>query len=140
MSTKETLAKLCDESIKYADSNYGELISEGQYCALMADYLISKGVTVGEKVTVKEETPKGFVVFGCRKCDHRVYAEQAPNFHDKLYKLSGLACPSCGEEGLENWVLLGTADEYEGTIYASKPIQNEEREARAQNEHQRVFF
>lgn len=123
---KETLAKLCDESIKYADSNYGELISEGHYCALMADYLISKGVTVG--VAVGEKISKGFVVFGCRKCDHRVYAEQAPNFHDKLYKLSGLSCPSCGEEGLENWVLLGTADEYEGTIYASKPIEKEERE------------
>lgn len=126
MSTKETLAKLCDESIKYADSNYSELISEGQYCALMADYLISKGVTVG--VAVREKISKGFVVFGCRKCDYRVYVEQAPNFHDKLYKLSGFACPFCGEEGLENWVLLGTADEYDGTIYSSKPIEREERE------------
>ena len=41
-------------------------------------------------------------IFICRKCQHNIFCE--PN---KLKKLIKTACPNCGEEAGELWILSG---------------------------------
>lgn len=43
------------------------------------------------------------VIFICRKCNHHLFLSD-PNL-ESLDKIANLDCPSCGEEGYENWVL-----------------------------------
>jgi ribosomal protein L37E len=46
-----------------------------------------------------------YTVFICRKCDHNLYAEETPDFGEKLGKIAVMDCPNCGEEGYDNWIL-----------------------------------
>lgn len=57
MTEHERLVELLENSIRYADTNYGGRIEDGKYCGLMADYLLANGaiappVTVGQTVWV----------------------------------------------------------------------------------------
>lgn len=45
------------------------------------------------------------VIFKCRKCGHNLYVEK--NEPEKIYSLPDFNCPSCGEEGYENWIIVG---------------------------------
>jgi DNA-directed RNA polymerase subunit RPC12/RpoP len=53
-------------------------------------------------------------IFSCRNCGHDLFINK---FHEK--EISGLPnthCPSCGEEGHFNWIVMGEGDfaDYEG--------------------------
>lgn len=53
-----------------------------------------------------------YIVFVCRKCGHQLYVPTDGNLDVRL--ISGVAvteCPSCGEEGYENWILSRGAAE-----------------------------
>lgn len=52
-----------------------------------------------------------YIVFSCRKCGHELYMDSY-NLRDSnawraFDKLSEHDCPACGEEGYENWILVG---------------------------------
>ena len=51
-----------------------------------------------------------FVVFKCRKCEHRIYVENTDDIVRNLRYVSNSDCPNCGEEPDENWVLIGTSN------------------------------
>ena len=53
-----------------------------------------------------------FVVFECRKCGHRLYAENTEDIVQKIGRVSNLDCPNCGEEPEGNWILLGLKKEF----------------------------
>lgn len=55
-----------------------------------------------------------YVVFECRKCEHHLYVENTDDLAKKLGKVSVLDCPNCGEEGFDNWVLVGVKREFPG--------------------------
>jgi len=42
--------------------------------------------------------------FKCKKCGHEVYTEKVMKSCRNLPKTD---CPECGEEGYENWIVLG---------------------------------
>ena len=46
-----------------------------------------------------------YTVFICRKCGHNLYAEETPDFGEKLGRIAVMDCPTCGEEGYDNWIL-----------------------------------
>ena len=41
--------------------------------------------------------------FKCYKCGHYVYTDKI----EKTLKLPDTDCPECGEEGFENWIVIG---------------------------------
>lgn len=41
-------------------------------------------------------------IFKCRKCYHNLYVSKG-----KISKLWDYECPECGEEGYENWIIIG---------------------------------
>lgn len=53
-----------------------------------------------------------YIVFKCRKCGHELYMDSYNLHNSNSWKafdnLSKRECPSCGEEGYENWILVGT--------------------------------
>lgn len=56
-----------------------------------------------------------YIVFKCRKCEHNLYVEETDDFAEKLgEKIAEYECPSCGEEGYENWILSHRATEFGG--------------------------
>lgn len=42
--------------------------------------------------------------FQCKKCSHRVFTDKIKKVLKELPKTD---CPECGEEGEENWIVLG---------------------------------
>lgn len=48
----------------------------------------------------KEMPSQEDLVFGCNKCGHQVYTDDAK-------KMIDYECPNCGEEPYENWFLVG---------------------------------
>lgn len=45
------------------------------------------------------------LIFQCIKCDHNLFiSKKKLNFVISLYKYN---CPNCGEDGYENWIILG---------------------------------
>jgi len=61
------------------------------------------------------EQNKAEFVFICCKCDHRLYVELNGSV-SKLNEIANKDCPSCGEEGYENWLLgcIGNYDREQG--------------------------
>ena len=55
-----------------------------------------------------------YTVFICRKCGHNLYVEETPEFAEKLGRIAIMDCPSCGEEGYENWILSCRKHEFPG--------------------------
>ena len=55
-----------------------------------------------------------YVVFKCRRCEHQLYMLEQSLSVKALDKLSEHECPKCGEEGYENWILVGTAAKFPG--------------------------
>ena len=47
----------------------------------------------------------GELIIKCRKCHHHVYVTN-PTL-DKVAEMPEYECPECGEEGYENWVIMG---------------------------------
>jgi len=43
------------------------------------------------------------IYFKCKKCGHLVYTNEIKKF----YNLPEMECPECGEEGFENWIVIG---------------------------------
>ena len=52
-----------------------------------------------------------YIVFECRKCEHKLYVENTGNIFNKIARASNLECPNCGEEPEGNWALLGLREE-----------------------------
>lgn len=50
------------------------------------------------------------VVLQCRKCGHLLYVGINNKLLDTIKKIDDVECPSCGEEGNENWVVRGIDD------------------------------
>ena len=46
------------------------------------------------------------IVFQCRKCDHLLFLDNSEVISDALVGITKEDCPSCGEEGYGNWILL----------------------------------
>ena len=46
------------------------------------------------------------IKFLCRKCEQHL-AFVGKNEPEKIARLAKTSCPSCGEEGTENWILIG---------------------------------
>lgn len=44
------------------------------------------------------------IKFKCRKCGHNLYITKGRYTLDEITEMD---CPECGEEGYENWILLG---------------------------------
>ena len=55
-----------------------------------------------------------YTVFICRKCGHNLYAEETPDFGEKLGRICAMDCPNCGEEGYDNWILSCRKREFPG--------------------------
>ena len=55
-----------------------------------------------------------YTVFICRKCGHNLYAEETPDFGEKLGKIAVMDCPTCGEQGYDNWILSCRKREFPG--------------------------
>ena len=55
-----------------------------------------------------------YTVFICRKCGYNLYAEETPDFGEKLGKIAVMDCPTCGEEGYDNWILSCRKREFPG--------------------------
>jgi transcription elongation factor Elf1 len=45
------------------------------------------------------------IIFKCRKCEHHLFVEVITL--KAMHKVSKYECPNCGEEGNENWILVG---------------------------------
>jgi len=43
------------------------------------------------------------IYFKCKKCGHHVYTDEIK----KVRNLPNTECPECGEEGQENWIVMG---------------------------------
>jgi predicted RNA-binding Zn-ribbon protein involved in translation (DUF1610 family) len=54
---------------------------------------------------------RNYVVFECRKCGHLLFADKINK--TLLQGIMNYNCPSCGEEGYSNWILLKMASESE---------------------------
>lgn len=50
------------------------------------------------------------VVLQCRKCGHLLYVDINNKLLDVIKKIDDVECPTCGEEGCENWVVRGIDD------------------------------
>jgi len=57
------------------------------------------------------------VVCQCRKCGHLLYIGIDEETFKTLEKIDTIYCPSCGEEGGENWILRGVDDYNNRKIY-----------------------
>lgn len=55
-----------------------------------------------------------YIVFGCRKCGHQLYMDAHNVGWKHFKKLAEKDCSECGEEGYENWILLGTSRTFPG--------------------------
>lgn len=55
-----------------------------------------------------------YIVFECRKCGHELYMDSYNIDWKHFKKLAEEDCPQCGEEGYENWILLGTSRTFPG--------------------------
>lgn len=55
-----------------------------------------------------------YIVFQCKKCEHQLYMLEESLSAKAMEKLSMRDCPACGEEGYENWIVIGTADSFPG--------------------------
>ena len=55
-----------------------------------------------------------YIVFECRKCGHQLYMDAYNISWKHFKKLAEKDCPQCGEEGYENWILLGTSRTFPG--------------------------
>lgn len=63
-----------------------------------------------EKNPKKIEGNSGYAVFRCRKCYHELRVSfdiEGGISGEKLDSIAMLECPACGEEGYENWILVG---------------------------------
>ncbi len=62
-----------------------------------------------------EKTPD--LIVRCRKCEHKIYLEDWHIF-EKIDKLVRTSCPTCGEEGYNNWIILGLGffEDWDGEI------------------------
>lgn len=58
-----------------------------------------------------------YTVFECRKCEHRLFVGEV-GYPEKLERVAGMNCPSCGEQREGLWCLLGRANSFKGK---SKP-------------------
>ena len=58
-----------------------------------------------------------YLVLECGKCGHRLYI-QVNKYVNLLKTLGNISerydCPECGEEPYENWILIGTAENFPG--------------------------
>ena len=45
--------------------------------------------------------------FRCLKCGHKIFTDKLLN---AMHTLNEVDCPNCGEEGLENWIVLGDVE------------------------------
>jgi len=50
------------------------------------------------------------VVIQCRKCGHLLYVDINDKLLKRLADIENIECPTCGEEGFENWVVRGVDD------------------------------
>ena len=55
-----------------------------------------------------------YIVFECRKCGHQLYMDAYNIGWKHFNKLAEKDCPQCGEEGYENWILLGISRTFPG--------------------------
>lgn len=58
-----------------------------------------------------------YTVFECRKCGHRLFVGEV-GYPEKLERIAGVSCPSCGEQREGLWCLLGRAKKFKGKIKA----------------------
>ena len=58
-----------------------------------------------------------YTVFECRKCEHRLFVGEV-GYPEKLERVAGMSCPSCGEQHEGLWCLLGRANRFKGKIKA----------------------
>lgn len=52
-----------------------------------------------------------YTVFECRKCEHQLFVSEV-GYPEKLERIAGMCCPSCGEQREGLWCLLGRADRF----------------------------
>lgn len=52
-----------------------------------------------------------YLIFRCRKCGHELYVEEGQRLGSLLGRIADYDCPSCGEDGYENWILLRRQEE-----------------------------
>ena len=50
------------------------------------------------------------VVLQCRKCGHLLYVGINDKLLNRIKNINKIECPTCGEEGYENWVVRGVDD------------------------------
>lgn len=81
------------------------------YCKHYRKHVITEGecefCPIGERNDCKyftEENPSLIVM--CRKCEHIVYVEKWERA-EKIDSMNEYDCPSCGEDGDENWIIVG---------------------------------
>ena len=59
-----------------------------------------------------------YIVFKCRKCEHELYMDSYSLHNSNSWRafenLSEKDCPGCGEQGYENWILVGTSSTFPG--------------------------
>lgn len=53
-----------------------------------------------------------YIAFRCYECGHQLYLDKNYVSFDMLEWISEQSCPSCGEEGHENWILVGARAEF----------------------------
>lgn len=58
-----------------------------------------------------------YTVFECKKCEHRLFVGEV-GYPEKLERVAGMSCPSCGEQREGLWCLLGRASKFKGQIKA----------------------
>jgi len=51
-----------------------------------------------------------FIGFKCHKCEHILYFDEMDVDADAIDRLSEIECPNCGEEGYNNWIVIGRVD------------------------------
>jgi DNA-directed RNA polymerase subunit M/transcription elongation factor TFIIS len=49
---------------------------------------------------------KSYVTLMCRKCESLMHTGKEI-FTDEISNIVEMDCPNCGEEGSENWILIG---------------------------------
>lgn len=56
-----------------------------------------------------ENNDKTDIILQCKKCDHLIYINWKKFISDYILR-DNHDCPECGEDGYENWILIGTGN------------------------------
>lgn len=60
----------------------------------------------------KKPFPKNtsYIVFACRKCEHKLFVKETDELPQKLESVSEMGCAECGEQNEGQWILLGRSE------------------------------